>query len=104
MNILAGKTPKGDEVYIVTTPLGAYRLERRGPGPRTSFEDEQFSSIFLARKAFERWTVANAKAYAKSERIDAIIETLGQKEAKKKREEATALKNGELDSVTFEKE
>src|SRR5207253_423039 len=99
MDLLAGRTPKGDELYIVTDPMGHYRIERRGPGPRMALEDERFTSLLLAKRAIEVYNIDNAKAFAKAANIQALVDAEPTKQAKARREHAQTLKNGELDTL-----
>lgn len=96
MELLAGRTPKGAELYIVTDPMGHYRVERRGPGARLALEDERFTSLLLARRAVEIYNLENAKAFAKEANIQALVEMEPSKQARKRRAEALELKNGEM--------
>lgn len=99
MELLAGRTPKGDELYIVTDPLGYYRIDRRGPGPRMALEDERFTDLARAKHRITVYNIDNARAFAKEANIQAIVDSEGTKQARKRRDEAKTLKNGELDST-----
>ncbi len=93
MELLAGRTPKGEELYITTTALGFYQIERRGPGPRLELEDQLFTDLAKAKYAVKIYNIDNAKAFAKKANIDEIVEGLSP------REHAKTLKNGALDGT-----
>lgn len=96
MDILAGRTPKGDELRIKSTDLGFYRIERVGPGPAMLLESEIFTSLPLAKRAVATYNMENAKAFAKQRNIDEIVNKPAEQKAERK-ELAASLKNGELD-------
>lgn len=98
MDILAGRTPKGDELHIMSTDTGFYRIERRGPGPAMALESDIFTSLPLARKAVASYNMDNAKQFAKQRNIDEIVNKPAEQKAERKTL-ADSLKNGELDSV-----
>lgn len=93
MELLASRTPKGDDIYIVTDNLGMYRIERRGPGPKMALENQRFTQLALAKRALQNYERAHEKEFLKELRKSELVDMHNA------REHAKTLKNGELDST-----
>lgn len=98
LEVPVGRTVKGRDLVIVTTPLGHYRIEARGPGGPSFLSDQVFTSLTLAKRAVDNYRRANAAAIAKEELKNRVATGPSIKEQRKAERLAAAmeLKNGEL--------
>ena len=95
LEVQVGRTPKGYDLVIVPTKNGLYRVESRGPGPTSYFENELYTTLSLARRAVDNYRRANATEYAKQAALAKSRALPSIKERRKA--EALALKNGAVE-------
>ena len=100
LEVPVGVTPKGQDLVIVTTPTGFYRIESRGPGAQPAIANEQFTSLTLAKRALDAWKREHAAAYAKEAVKSKVVKSPTHKE--QRLAAAMELKNGELEAPVEE--
>ena len=80
----------GNELKIVSTPTGLYKIEARGGGAPPKLTEETFTNIEFAKRALARYEKQVSPVKRKKEAMQAGIE---------RRQAAVELKNGELEST-----
>jgi hypothetical protein len=95
LEVPVGQTVGGGDLVIVPTQTGLYRIEHRGPGAAPRVTEQLFTSLYLAKRAVDAYRRTNAAVIAKKALLDKVVEAPSLKEQRK--QEALALKNGELE-------